>query len=112
MKLSDYRTEQLKNEVKNVLDLNHDTAYGGFFKGMEFERETQWIEDKMPEEFDDLKNKYGTNRVLCKCKKNPGDHETHAVLIRVETEEGWTWKHPDNEHYPMGDLEILAWREV
>ena len=111
MKLSDYRSEQLKNEVREVLDFSHDTAFGGFFKGMEYEREN-WITDKMPEDFDDLKDMYGTKRVLCKCKKNPGDHETHVVLTRIQKKEGWTWGHPDNEHYPMENLEVLAWKEV
>ena len=112
MKLSDYRAEQLKNEVKEVLDFNHDTAYGGFYKGMQYEKES-WIAEKMPEDFEDLMHVYGTKRVLCICITRPGENLKHMILIRVQTPAKlWNWVCPDNDKLEMSEIDVMDWKPL
>lgn len=111
MKFVDYIYEKAKDDVKEILDTQHDTLLGAFVKGLRHALDTQemWINasEVSPEKFEDfVVSDYETRPVLIKHKYN--GEEVMALGSRLKVDGVWGWYILGSEHIP----EVIEWKRA
>ena len=117
MKLSDYKRETLKSKMASEIDTQHDTVFGAFVKGVMETTEMQWISEKNPEDFDDIKfhDESFSDPFAVRLEGSKEGEVMFGIAVREKSGKEYSWNvltHTDYNEDPSVHGEIKAWKEI